>query len=44
MLCQKFGFLLAQEFFCWNPAKLPNPAAWVNIRRARVEDAVNCIW
>lgn len=44
MLCQKFGFHLAQEFFWWNPAKLPTPAEWVNIRRVRVKDAVNCIW
>lgn len=44
MLCRKFGFHLAQEFFWWNPAKLPTPAEWVNIRRVRVKDAVNCIW
>lgn len=44
MLCRKFGFHLAQEFYWWNPAKLPTPAEWVNIRRVRVKDAVNCIW
>jgi DNA modification methylase len=44
MLCRKFGFHLAQEFFWWNPSKLPTPAEWVNIRRVRVKDAVNCIW
>lgn len=44
MLCRKFGFHLAQDFFWWNPAKLPTPAEWVNIRRVRVKDAVNCIW
>lgn len=44
MLCRKFGFHLAQEFFWWNPAKLPTPAEWVNIRRVRVKDAVNCVW
>ncbi|MCX5729633.1 MAG: site-specific DNA-methyltransferase [Nitrospirae bacterium] len=44
MLCRKFEFHLAQEFFWWNPAKLPTPAEWVNIRRVRVKDAVNCIW
>ena len=32
MLCRKFGFHLAQDFFWWNPAKLPTPAEWVNIR------------
>jgi DNA modification methylase len=44
MLCEEFGFHLAQEHFWWNPAKLPSPAEWVNVRRVRVKDAVNCIW
>jgi DNA modification methylase len=44
MLCKEFGFHLAQEFFWWNPSKLPTPAEWVNIRRVRVKDAINCIW
>jgi len=26
MLSRKFGFHLAQDFFWWNPAKLPTPA------------------
>lgn len=44
MLCEEYGFHLAQEFYWWNPSKLPTPAEWVNIRRVRVKDAVNCIW
>ncbi len=44
MLCKEFGFHLAQDFFWWNPSKLPTPAEWVNIRRIRVKDAVNCVW
>jgi DNA modification methylase len=44
MLCKEFGFYLAQEFFWWNPARLPTPAEWVTVRRIRVKDAVNCIW
>lgn len=44
MLCKEFGFHLAQEFFWWNPAKLPTPAEWVNIRRIRVKDAIDCVW
>lgn len=44
MLCRKFHFHLAQEFFWWNPAKLPTPAEWVTVRRIRVKDAVNCVW
>lgn len=44
MLCKEWGFHLAQEFFWWNPSKLPTPAEWVNVRRIRVKDGVNCIW
>lgn len=44
MLCEDFGFHLAQEFYWWNPSKLPTPAEWVTVRRIRVKDAVNCIW
>lgn len=44
MLCREFGFHLAQEFFWWNPAKLPSPAEWVTVRRIRVKDAVNVVW
>ena len=41
-LTTKFHF--AQEFFWYNPAKLPSPAEWVNVRRIRVKDAVEYIW
>lgn len=44
MLCEEFGFHLAQEFFWWNPSKLPSPAEWVTVRRVRVKDAVNMVW
>ncbi len=44
MLCEEFGFHLAQEFYWWNPAKLPTPAEWVTVRRVRVKDAINCVW
>jgi len=37
-------FFLAQEFYWYNPAKLPTPAEWVTIRRIRVKDAVNMVW
>jgi DNA modification methylase len=43
-LCREFGFHLAQEFFWWNPARLPTPAEWVTVRRVRVKDAVNSVW
>lgn len=37
-------FYLAQEFYWYNPAKLPTPAEWVTVRRIRVKDAVNMVW
>jgi site-specific DNA-methyltransferase (cytosine-N4-specific) len=44
-LCGKGGlFKLAQEFYWYNPAKMPAPAEWVTIRRVRVKDAVQPIW
>jgi site-specific DNA-methyltransferase (cytosine-N4-specific) len=43
-LCRQVGFHLAQEFFWYNPAKLPSPAEWVNVRKIRVKDAVECLW
>ena len=36
-------FHLAQEFYWYNPAKLPSPAEWVTVRRIRVKDAVELI-
>lgn len=42
-LCDS-GFYLAQEFFHYNPAKLPTPAEWVTVRRLRVKDAMNNVW
>ena len=43
-LCDQIGFHLCQEFFWYNPAKLPAPAEWVNVRRVRVKDAVEYIF
>ncbi|MBU7586577.1 MAG: site-specific DNA-methyltransferase [Nostoc sp. TH1S01] len=43
-LCKEVGFFLAQEFYHYNPARLPTPAEWVTIRRIRVKDAVNLVW
>jgi site-specific DNA-methyltransferase (cytosine-N4-specific) len=37
-------FFLAQEFYWYNPSKLPTPAEWVTIRRTRVKDAVTPLW
>jgi len=44
MLCEEFGFHLAQDFYWWNPSRLPTPAEWVTVRRIRVKDAVNTVW
>ncbi len=43
-LCDEQGWKLAEEFFWYNPAKLPSPIEWVNKRKIRVKDAVNTIW
>jgi len=43
-LCKELGFFLAQEFYHYNPARLPTPAEWVTIRRIRVKDSVNVVW
>ncbi|MBW4451619.1 MAG: site-specific DNA-methyltransferase [Nostoc indistinguendum CM1-VF10] len=43
-LCKEVGFFLAQEFYHYNPARLPTPAEWVTIRRIRVKDSVNTVW
>lgn len=43
-LCKDIGFHLAQDFYWLNPARLPSPAEWVNVRRIRVKDAVDPIW
>jgi DNA modification methylase len=40
----KLGFKLCQDFFWFNPSRLPSPAEWVNVRRIRVKDAVDPIW
>lgn len=37
-------FELAQDFYWYNPARLPSPAQWVNIERIRVKDSVSPIW
>ena len=43
-LAEDLEFRLAQEFYWYNPARLPTPAEWVTVRRCRVKDAVNMVW
>jgi len=42
--CDRLGYYLAQEFFWYNPAKLPSPIEWVNKRKIRAKDSVNTVW
>lgn len=37
-------FHLAQEFYWFNPAKIPNPVQWANVTRERAKDSVEPIW
>ena len=43
-LCDDVGFHLAEDFYWFNPAKLPSPIEWVNKRKIRAKDSVNTIW
>lgn len=43
-MVEALDLYLAQEFYWYNPAKLPSPAEWVTVRRMRVKDAVNTVW
>ena len=42
--CDNVGFHLAEDFYWFNPSKLPSPIEWVNKRKIRVKDAVNNVW
>jgi DNA modification methylase len=43
-IVEEAGFFLAQECFWHNPAKLPSPTEWVNVRRFRIKDSVEYVW
>ena len=43
-MCDELGWNLAEEFFWFNPSKLPSPIEWVNKRKIRAKDAVNTVW
>src|SRR6266496_4112225 len=42
--CDEIGFFLAQDFYWFNPSKLPSPIEWVNKRKIRAKDSVNTVW
>jgi site-specific DNA-methyltransferase (cytosine-N4-specific) len=43
-LCDEVGFRLAEDFYWFNPSKLPSPIEWVNKRKLRAKDSVNTVW
>lgn len=43
-LVEEVGLNLCQEFYWYNPAKMPVPAEWVTVRRIRVKDSVEYVW
>ena len=43
-MCDEIGFHLAEDFYWYNPSKLPSPIEWVNKRKMRAKDSVNTIW
>ena len=42
-LIDDLNFSFAQEFYWFNPSKLPTPAQWVTVERIRVKDSINKI-
>ena len=38
-LVDEVGFHLAEDFYWFNPSKLPSPIEWVNKRKLRVKDS-----
>lgn len=43
-LVDEVGFFLAEDFYWFNPSKLPSPIEWVNKRKMRVKDSINTVW
>lgn len=43
-LHDEVGLHLCQEFYWYNPAKLPAPIEWVNKKRIRVKDSIESIF
>lgn len=35
---------LCQQFICFNPSRLPSPAAWVTVNRFRATDSFTHVW
>jgi site-specific DNA-methyltransferase (cytosine-N4-specific) len=43
-LVDELGYFLAEDFYWFNPSKLPSPIEWVNKRKLRVKDSINTVW
>ena len=43
-MCDELGYTLAEDFYWFNPSKLPSPIEWVNKRKLRAKDSVNTVW
>ncbi len=43
-MCDELGYHLAEDFYWYNPSKLPSPIEWVNKRKIRAKDSVNTVW
>lgn len=43
-MVDELGFFLAEDFYWFNPSKLPSPIEWVNKRKVRVKDSINTVW
>jgi DNA modification methylase len=43
-VCDEIGYRLAEDFYWFNPAKLPSPIEWVNKRKIRAKDSVNTLY
>jgi DNA modification methylase len=43
-LCDELNYFLAEDFYWFNPSKLPSPIEWVNKRKMRAKDSVNTVW
>lgn len=43
-MVDELGFVLAEDFYWFNPSKLPSPIEWVNKRKLRAKDSVNTVW
>lgn len=38
------GLRLCQQFVCYNPSRLPSPAAWVTVNKIRATDSFTHLW